>query len=116
MPCTRCNSQRIAQLTAKCSDLCSIGIEGTTKEHDGYVPKDMNIGGGDYVCLNYCLECGQIQGKFPLPTTELEENEDLDDGDDEACGDDCECEECEYNESHHADCQCDECFRREINR
>jgi hypothetical protein len=45
-------------------------------EHHGYVPRDLGIGGGDYVKLSYCLDCGQIQpGKtdFPLPVTGLEE-------------------------------------------
>ena len=27
---------------------------------------------GDDVQLDYCLDCGQIQGKFPLPPAALE--------------------------------------------
>jgi hypothetical protein len=41
-------------------------------EHDGYVPEDLGIGGGDYVQFSYCLDCGQIQGTFPLPLTKIE--------------------------------------------
>jgi hypothetical protein len=37
------------------------------------VPRDLGIGGGDDVQLTYCLDCGQIQGKFPLPPTQMEE-------------------------------------------
>jgi len=37
-----------------------------------YVPGDFGIGGGDYIRFDYCLECGKIQGDFPLEITELE--------------------------------------------
>lgn len=70
MTCKKCNSNRVADVNGKVSDMCFVSING--KEHDGYVPKDMNIGGGDYLEFQYCLDCGQIQGKFPLPTTKLE--------------------------------------------
>ena len=74
MPCQKCNSKRILDVNAKCSDLCHVTLNG--KENDGYVPDDLGIGGGDYVEFKLCLDCGQIQGKFPLPKTELEEAED----------------------------------------
>jgi hypothetical protein len=38
----------------------------------GYVPRDLGVGGGDDVEFDYGLDCGRIQGKFPLATTELE--------------------------------------------
>jgi hypothetical protein len=44
-------------------------------EHDGYVPSDMEIGGGDDMQFHMCLDCGQIQGEFPLPQTKIEEKE-----------------------------------------
>lgn len=44
------------------------------KEKDGYVPSDMGIGDSlDYVEFSWCLNCGQIQGVFPLPMTKVEE-------------------------------------------
>jgi hypothetical protein len=68
-----CKHVRAACVSAKCSDLCWVKILNRDgQEHDGYVPDDMGIGGGDYVDFNYCLDCGQIQGKWPLPTTQLE--------------------------------------------
>jgi hypothetical protein len=66
----KCESERLAHLSAKCSDLCFIKIGD--KNHDGYVPDDMKVGGGDYVAFDYCLDCGQIQGKFPLRKTGIE--------------------------------------------
>ena len=59
----KCGSDRIASVTAKCSDCCC--VEFGSASHDGYVPGDIGIGGGDYVEFSYCLECGQIQGTWP---------------------------------------------------
>lgn len=76
MACSRCKSIRIANAGGKCSDLFGVSIqidEENVQEHDGYVPDDLGIGGGDYMEVSYCLDCGQIQGTWPLPRTELEE-------------------------------------------
>lgn len=79
MPCQRCLSNRLNDVGGKVSDLFHAAIcdfeNDTVLEHDGYVPDDMGIGGGDYLEMVYCLDCGQIQGKFPLEKTELEEQE-----------------------------------------
>ncbi len=69
MACQRCKSERIANVSAKCADLCFCSVDG--KEHEGYVPSDMGVGSGDYVELEYCLDCGQIQGGFPLAETNI---------------------------------------------
>lgn len=80
-----CESQRLCTISCKCSDLFNAEIEGN--EHDGYVPPDLGIGGGDYVKMVYCLNCGQIQGEWPLPETELEQGR-IDDEppDSDTCG------------------------------
>jgi hypothetical protein len=85
MSCKKCNSERIAFVGGKTSDR-SWGSIGSN-EFDGYVPRDLGIGGGDFIKISYCLDCGQIQGNFPLPKTELETPDD-EDGDDEEgfCG------------------------------
>lgn len=72
MTCQTCNNSRIASVTAKCSDTCSIRLGDS--EVDGYVPDDLGIGGGDYVEFNFCLNCGQMQGNFPLPPSKIEKN------------------------------------------
>lgn len=71
MKCQTCQSKRIAHVSAKCKDMCYIEIP-KERNHDGYVPYDMGIGYAGYIEINYCLDCGQIQGEFPLPITELE--------------------------------------------
>jgi hypothetical protein len=73
MACQRCNSERIVEVCGKTSDACSVYFNET--EHEGTVPFHLNIGGGDYIEFNYCLDCGQIQGEFPLPLTEIEKND-----------------------------------------
>lgn len=60
----------MVSLSAKCSDLCF--IEYRKKRDEGYVPKDMGIGGGDYIDFRYYLECGQIQGDWPSLEPNLE--------------------------------------------
>lgn len=71
--CKTCNSNRIASVNSKASDLHYVEINGN--DHDGYLPYDMGIGGEDYVEFEWCLNCGQIQGTFPLPLCELETEE-----------------------------------------
>lgn len=70
MNCMRCNSTRVATVSAKCSDACFVSVNGA--DHDGYVPDDLGIGSDDYVEFDYCLDCGQIQGTFPLAPTKLD--------------------------------------------
>jgi hypothetical protein len=49
---------------AKCSDCSSGNIKD--KEWSGPIPYGLGIGGGD---------CGQLQGQWPLPLSELERSE-----------------------------------------
>ncbi len=70
MSCILCGSERIANVTAKCSDGCGVSLG--SEEHDGYVPGDMAIGGGDYIEFSWCLDCLRIQAPAPLGKTELE--------------------------------------------
>jgi len=65
MKCHRCNSERTLEVSAKCADLCFVRMGDF--EHNGYVPQDCGITYGDYVMFDLCLECGQLQGKFPRP-------------------------------------------------
>lgn len=67
MFCQNCHKNRILSVNGKCSDMCDVqssDIGGMS--YDGYVPRDLNIGGGDYIEFEMCLDCGQVQGKFPI--------------------------------------------------
>lgn len=72
MACQRCKSKRIHNVSAKCSDMCNGDING--RGHEGYVPEDLGIGGGDYLKFSYCLDCGQLQNKFPFPISSIEKD------------------------------------------
>ncbi len=66
MVCKNCNSERVAQVSAKCSDMCHILFPGSEDFTNGYVPSDIGIGGGDYIEFGWCLNCGIIQDDFPI--------------------------------------------------
>lgn len=70
MSCQRCKSTRVADISTKCSDRCNVVIGNYNKSD--YSPSDMGVGGGDYVRFRWCLECGQIQGEWPLEKSEAE--------------------------------------------
>ena len=69
--CKNCDSQRCMKIVAKSNDLNSVTINTKTYKNL-YVPEDMGIGGGDYISFMCCLDCGQIQGEWPVPETDLE--------------------------------------------
>jgi hypothetical protein len=64
MHCQRCNSDRVLTISGKCSDCCNWMYKD--KEQNGYAPIGMGVDGGDYISITYCLECGQLQGDFPI--------------------------------------------------
>ena len=66
MICLKCGGKRIMHVNGKSSDCNSFSYKG--KDYDYfYVPENIGIGGDDYIEFSYCLECGQIQGDFPVP-------------------------------------------------
>jgi hypothetical protein len=71
--CQRCSSTRLASIWSHAADRHVVNIGD--KEHCDYMPTDLGIGGGDDCRFIYCLDCGQIQGKFPVPETKLERSE-----------------------------------------
>lgn len=73
--CQSCVSNRIISISSKSSDLNDVQIGSVN--HDGYLPDDLGIGGGDYVEFDFCANCGTIRGTWPLPLTNIERgNED----------------------------------------
>ena len=81
MACQKCNSERVAEIGGKCSDRFHAYIGD--RETSGYVDHDLGIGGGNYIEFNLCLDCGQVQGEFPLPPTFLETGKNPDDDEDD---------------------------------
>ena len=66
MKCRVCESERIANVHGHCRDSCHVTFGSL--ESEGYVPDGLNIGGGDCVEFDYCLDCGSIQAQFPVST------------------------------------------------
>lgn len=60
-----CGSNRILSVSGKTSDLCFVTYSGL--DHTGYVPLINCIGGGDYLEFSACMDCGKLQGVFPVP-------------------------------------------------
>ena len=78
MKCDKCGSKKIASINAHCIDSFSFFYGG--KEYNGYVPEKVGIGyryggaedsGGDDVSFYYCIDCGKMQGKFPLDEKQI---------------------------------------------
>ncbi len=72
MECSRCKSIRLTDVSAKCNDMFGIKY-GDSGWRDGCVTGGIGIGGGDYLEFQYCLECGQIQDKFPVEDPDFNE-------------------------------------------
>ncbi len=68
--CQRCSSARLAEIDASANDTVSIRLSG--RSYHGYLPRYLGLG---YLDLHFffCLDCGQVQGRFPLFRTALEE-------------------------------------------
>ena len=77
MNCIMCDSERIIEISAKCSDLCTLQYKNA--EYNGEVPSDINIGSGDYIEVDICLECGHAQGVSDQPDPQFytEQQEDV---------------------------------------
>ena len=68
-----CKSDRIAFINGKTSDMCNFQYKDINTE--GYVPR-LIIGDqyGDYIEFEFCLECGKIQGDFPISDKAVEKS------------------------------------------
>jgi hypothetical protein len=78
--CDNCCSERIISITGKCCDCFIAEYKGI--DYDGYVLSEAGIGGGDDIEMRYCLECGKIQGNFPIPEGRIVSEMNGEDGED----------------------------------
>lgn len=75
MACQSCESERVISVGGKASDMHFVAAPHLDYEHDGYLPSIPNIGGGDYTEFDVCLECGQVQGEWPVSDACLTDEE-----------------------------------------
>lgn len=72
MNCQRCQSLRVISIVAHCNDCCSVSSSAQS-DRLGYQPGDIGIGNdSDHIKMSWCLDCGQIQGKWPIPKAQVE--------------------------------------------
>jgi hypothetical protein len=64
LSCRSCGGLRLMDVLGKCGDLFSLKLG--VFMHEGYVPHGFNVGSGDYIDFQLCLDCGRIQGEFPI--------------------------------------------------
>jgi hypothetical protein len=86
----KCGSTRIISVGAKASDCQNWSYEkdgeliGDKQDYAPYIPK---VAGGDYIQLEFCADCGQIQNFKPVSEEMLAEYFEIEeasiDGDDE---------------------------------
>ena len=81
MPCQNeiCNSERLLLVSGIVNDdfFMSIKTNDITRSYRGYVPNDLGtLGWQEKVNFYFCLECGQVQGLFPIPKISLEKQSD----------------------------------------
>jgi hypothetical protein len=76
MNCQNCDSERVVSVSAKC-DEDSILVGLRDEEGQGELPDGIGIGAGQFLDMELCLDCGQMQGDYPAPPMTLElSNED----------------------------------------
>lgn len=67
--CSKCVSQRLAAISGHCSDRCYfVDLSNPDRKQNRYgVPSGIGLADkSDYIEFVYCLNCGQIQGEFPV--------------------------------------------------
>ena len=65
--CDKCNSKRLVSIVSKSSDCNSMWVGHISYLHIGYLLPDLGIGDDEYyISFAYCLDCGKIQGDFPI--------------------------------------------------
>lgn len=66
----KCGSDnRFISVSAKCSDLCVVRYHDM--DHEGYVPRGLGIGGGDYLEFDVCADCGRVKNFEPLTDSNI---------------------------------------------
>ena len=57
--CDSCHGDRLLTFGGKVSDMFNADFKNAS--YEGYVPEDLGIGGGDYIEMTICLDCGKAQ-------------------------------------------------------
>ena len=118
MQCQKCESYNVASINCDFTNYGSIYIPKFVVEFSK-VPCGMNTGNDDYLDLKFCLDCGQVQGEFPVnmetvaEENELEVDETYEDPEKrqeriDALDSICKQQDCECEEDCGQNCNCSE--------
>ena len=69
--CQRCESNKLFSMNAKFNDMFTFTYQGKNHDTPDYAPNVDNICDSDYAFPEICLECGQVQGNFPVDDDEI---------------------------------------------
>ena len=70
--CSKCGSSRILYVAGKTDKSCSL-FYGDRIKKKSFVPDGLNIGFGDFINVYVCLDCGHLNGEWPVPESQMEE-------------------------------------------
>lgn len=70
-----CTHERFIALSGKCSGMTQLRVPHLKIDREGdYIPSTISgIGGGDYLNVNLCLDCGTAIGFKPMTDAEVRE-------------------------------------------
>jgi hypothetical protein len=61
------------KIIAKCNDMCQISVDELNLQHNGYIPRGLGIGGGDYIRLTIDATTGKIDDWASLTQEKIED-------------------------------------------
>lgn len=73
--CLKCNSERVINIEAHMERNVYTQYRG--HEFVGGIPDSINIAYKGHLDIDMCLECGQVQGTFPVADLDLAEQTEI---------------------------------------
>lgn len=70
--CDKCDSIKLLEVYVQGRDTHHLDYK--EMEIDGYMPEGLNLYGnyGDAIQFKLCMDCGKVQGKFPVSEEDIE--------------------------------------------
>lgn len=65
--CQKCNSENLAHIEAS----EQLVIDYKDRKYVGKVPMEIELGNEEGIEFTYCINCGQIQGTFPITDEDM---------------------------------------------
>lgn len=69
-----CGTPKIATVCGTVKDNCEFEVPNLGISQNGYVPSGLGFGGGDYLLIKVCLNCGRLQNFAPRTDMEIHQS------------------------------------------